>query len=83
MTDRPIQLVPHKSRSKKIIHDCLRRVLKLAANREIEVMGVFMVDAYGKVHLDRIGPVSWQQTDQMLTALEQLHEEIYTSLREY
>ena len=78
-----LTLVPHTSKSKQIIHNCLRRVFKVATNREIEMIGIFMIDKYGKVHLDKIGPISWQQTDQMLTALEQLHENIYLALRDY
>ncbi len=78
-----IKLVPIKSKSKQIIHNCLRRVLKLATNHEMEAIGIFLIDKDGKVYIDRIGPVTWQQLDQMLTAVEQLEEQIYQSLRSY
>ena len=79
MSVTPLKQPPSKSRT--IIHDCIRRVLRLVTRREVKLLAVVMIDASGKVHLDRIGPITWQETDQMLEGLEQLHEEIYMALR--
>lgn len=79
-SDKVVKLTHPQPKSKQIIFDCLRRLLKLAARREMVLCAMVMVDAHGKFHIDRIGPVNSEQMDKLLSAVEKLHEEIYTAL---
>ncbi len=60
--------------------DCLRRVIKLAIRREFTLCAIVLVGVDGKYHIDRIGPVNMDQRDELLTAVENLHEDVYTAL---
>lgn len=67
-------------KSKQIIMDCLRRMLKLARQRNIVLCAMVFIGADGKIHIDRIGPVNHEQRDQLLDAVEELHESIHTAI---
>lgn len=74
-----LKLTQPQPKSKQIIFDCLRRLLKLAARREMILCATVMVDVHGKFHVDMIGPVNADQQDKLLSAVEKLHEDVYTA----
>lgn len=75
-----IKLVQPKAKSRQIIFDCIRRMIKLAVRRDINLCAIVFVATDGKIHLDRIGPVTSDEKDKLLEAIEQLHEDVYISL---
>ena len=77
MTLRSIK--PPETKSPKIIIDCIVRMLKLARHRRIAMVAIVFVGADHSVHLDRIGPRTIVEKDKLLEALEQLHEDVFTS----
>lgn len=80
MTDR-IKAVPSaRYKSVASIVDFGRRMLRLVQNHDVKMMAYVAVGRHGKVHMDYSSGMSHAEKDILLSALEELHEEVYTDV---
>jgi hypothetical protein len=80
MDKKVLELKVPSSKSGFHILECLRRMLKLARQRQIKSVSIVFVGADNKVHIDRVIPNEVNDRDRLLDAIEQMHEHIIDTI---
>lgn len=75
--DGPKIVRPPRYKSVPSIVEFGRRMLRLVQNADVRMVAYVAVGRDGRVHMDHSSGMSLHEKDMLLTALEDLHEEVY------
>lgn len=77
MTSNIKELRPPPAKSKKLFVDFLLRMVQRARKRKVISLAVILVYDDGSFYVEHKGLTNAQSRDDMLEAVEQLHEDVY------